>query len=67
VVAVVGLVATDLLVTAFLSATVGFNGANGFVCAQPETANEVAKAKKIVFFILSRFKFRPQKYIRIRL
>jgi hypothetical protein len=63
----VGLAATVLLVTTFLTATVGFNGANGFVCAKPETAIEVAKAKMIVFFIFKVFKFRPQKYIRIRL
>ncbi|NBX27747.1 MAG: hypothetical protein EBR55_05785 [Chitinophagia bacterium] len=65
-VAVVGLVATDL-VTAFLIATVGFNGTDGFVCAKLETVIEVARAINIVFFILTIFKFRPQKYIRIPL
>jgi len=56
-----------LLVTNFLGATVGFNGAIDFVCAKPETVIEVTRAKMIVFFIFKVFKFRPQKYIRIRL
>jgi hypothetical protein len=53
------------LVATFLSATVGFTGAKGFVCAQLITVIEVAKAKMIVFFIFKVFKFRAQKYIQI--
>jgi hypothetical protein len=65
-VVLVGLVATGLVAT-FLSATVGFTGAKGFVCAQLVTVIVVAMAKNIDFFILRIFEFRPQKYIRITL
>jgi YHS domain-containing protein len=62
-----GLEATVLVVTSFLTAMLGFTGTACFVCAQLETVNVVAKATNIIFFIMTVFKFRLQKYIQIPL